>query len=60
MAATIDLAHALGWGASAQGVETADQLARLQELSCDRAHGYYFSKPVTAEEASRLLEAGLR
>jgi len=45
---------------SAHGVETADELTRLRELSCDRAQGYYFSKPVTAEEASALLETDLR
>jgi EAL domain-containing protein (putative c-di-GMP-specific phosphodiesterase class I) len=58
VAAMIDLAHALGWTVSAHGVETADQLAMLCRLGCDLAQGYHFSKPVTSEEASALLEAG--
>ena len=56
-AAIIDLAHALGYAVTAEGVETADQLARLRRLGCDRAQGYHFSGPVTGEEASALLDA---
>ena len=50
----------LGWGVSAHGVEITDQLACLRELSCDRTQKYYFSKPFKTEEASTLLEVGLR
>jgi EAL domain-containing protein (putative c-di-GMP-specific phosphodiesterase class I) len=56
--AMIELAHALGWSVTAQGVETADQLATLQELGCDLTQGYHLSGPLTGEEASALLEAG--
>jgi diguanylate cyclase (GGDEF)-like protein/PAS domain S-box-containing protein len=56
-AAMIDLAHALGYAVTAEGVETADQLARLRRLGCDRVQGYHFSGPVTGEEASALLDA---
>jgi EAL domain-containing protein (putative c-di-GMP-specific phosphodiesterase class I) len=52
---TIDLAHALGLKVVAEGVETAEQSVRLQELSCDLAQGTYFSEPLSAEEASELL-----
>jgi EAL domain-containing protein (putative c-di-GMP-specific phosphodiesterase class I) len=38
----IDLSHALGLEAVAEGVETAEQLARLREMGCDQAQGYYF------------------
>jgi EAL domain-containing protein (putative c-di-GMP-specific phosphodiesterase class I) len=53
---TINLAHALGLEVVAEGVETAQQLARLKELNCDLAQGYYFSEPLTADEASELLK----
>ena len=53
----IDLAHALGYAVTAEGVETADQLTRLRRLGCDLAQGYHFSGPATGEEASALLDA---
>ena len=52
---TIDLAHALGLRVVAEGVETAEQLAKLKELNCDMAQGFYLSEPLSAEEASDLL-----
>jgi diguanylate cyclase (GGDEF)-like protein/PAS domain S-box-containing protein len=45
VAATIDMAHALGMVVAAEGVETEEQLARLQDLGCDRAQGYYLAEP---------------
>ena len=45
MAATIDMAHALGMVVAAEGVETEVQRARLVELGCDRAQGYYLAPP---------------
>ncbi len=55
--AMITLAHVLGWAVTAHGVETAGQLARLRELGCDLVQGYYFSKPIDAEDATALLQA---
>ena len=55
---TIDLAHALGLQVVAEGVETAEQAARLKALNCDLAQGHYFSGPLSAEEASDLLTDG--
>ncbi|MCA1687299.1 MAG: EAL domain-containing protein [Actinobacteria bacterium] len=42
----------------AEGVETAEQIARLKELNCDLAQGSYFSEPLSAGEASDLLSNG--
>jgi len=58
VAATIDLAHALGWGVVAHGVETAGQLARMPELGCGFVQDFYLSRPVTGGEVSALLDAG--
>jgi EAL domain-containing protein (putative c-di-GMP-specific phosphodiesterase class I) len=41
---------------TAQGVENDEQLAMLRELGCDIVQGYYFTRPVTVEEATVLLE----
>jgi diguanylate cyclase (GGDEF)-like protein/PAS domain S-box-containing protein len=48
----IGLAHGLGLRVVAEGVETADQLARLHELGCDLGQGYYFSRPLPPDEVS--------
>ena len=42
--AMIDLAHGLGLTATAEGVETAEQLRLLRELKCDMAQGYLISR----------------
>ena len=51
----IDLAHALGMRAVAEGVETVEQLARLRSMGCDQGQGFYFWKPLTSEAVTALL-----
>jgi EAL domain-containing protein (putative c-di-GMP-specific phosphodiesterase class I) len=55
--ALISLAHDLGIRVTAEGVEAADQVSFLRDRGCDEAQGYYFSRPVPADEFARLLEA---
>ena len=52
----LPMASSLRLNVVAEGVETAEQLAMLRKLRCEYAQGYYFSKPVTADEAGALLE----
>jgi diguanylate cyclase (GGDEF)-like protein/PAS domain S-box-containing protein len=51
----LPMANSLRLNVIAEGVETAEQLAILRKLRCEYAQGYYFSKPVTADEAGALL-----
>lgn len=46
----IDLAHNLGLVVVAEGVETKEVALRLRELHCDLLQGYYFSKPLPADQ----------
>ncbi len=57
-AAIIGLAHNLRLRVIAEGVETEEQLAFLQNEGCDEAQGYYFCRPLPAEDITRLLEGG--
>jgi diguanylate cyclase (GGDEF)-like protein len=56
--AIIKMAHALGLTTVAEGVETGEELARLQNLGCDLVQGYYFSAPLSADALDGVLQAG--
>jgi EAL domain-containing protein (putative c-di-GMP-specific phosphodiesterase class I) len=58
--AVIALAHGLGIGVVAEGIETDRQAGRLRELGCDLGQGYLFSPPVPADKTTDLLLAGPR
>jgi diguanylate cyclase (GGDEF)-like protein/PAS domain S-box-containing protein len=49
------LARKLNKRAVAEGIEDEEQLAELRKLGCDFGQGYYFSRPVPAAEAEKLI-----
>ena len=51
----IEMGHNLGHKVTAEGIEKEEQFCMLQELGCDTAQGYLFSKPVSANQVSKLL-----
>ncbi|MDD2178411.1 EAL domain-containing protein [Acidovorax sp. D2M1] len=55
VSAIIRMAQALGMRTTAEGVETASQLAFLHEQGCDEAQGYHFSTPLPAEQLERFM-----
>ena len=53
--AIVTLAQNLGMTVIAEGVETKEQVAELRSLGCEKGQGYFFSKPMGAEAAERLI-----
>jgi diguanylate cyclase len=57
--AVVGMAQSLNLRVIAEGVETLEQLEFLQAHQCEEAQGYYFSRPVPAEQFAKLLEIGI-
>ena len=51
----IDISKFLDVPVIAEGVEEQEQLDTLKELGCDIIQGYYYSKPVPADEFEEFL-----
>lgn len=54
--AVLTVAHALGKEVVAEGVETKEQQARLAEFGCDIGQGFFFSRPLSADECLEWLK----
>jgi EAL domain-containing protein (putative c-di-GMP-specific phosphodiesterase class I) len=46
----VDMAHALGLSVTAEGIEVEAQADRLRRLGCDLGQGYFYAKPVAADD----------
>jgi diguanylate cyclase (GGDEF)-like protein len=54
---TIELAHGMGLGVVAEGVEDEAVMRRIAGFGCEQAQGYFISKPIPAQDALSWLEA---
>ena len=53
--AIVQMAHSLDLATIAEGVEDAEVVAFLRAHACDQAQGYFFSKPLPAEDFARFV-----
>tara|TARA_R100000687_G_scaffold7359_1_gene6460 strand:- start:23720 stop:25960 length:2241 start_codon:yes stop_codon:yes gene_type:complete len=51
----VTIAHNLSLNVVAEGVETQDQLDMLRKLRCETIQGFYYSKPLSAEDFAAFL-----
>ncbi|MCI7108662.1 MAG: EAL domain-containing protein [Spirochaetia bacterium] len=49
------MAHRLNFTTVAEGAETEEQVKVLKSLGCDLIQGYYYSKPLPAQEFEEYL-----
>jgi diguanylate cyclase (GGDEF)-like protein/PAS domain S-box-containing protein len=57
VSAAISFAKAVGLTLTAEGIETAEQLAVLRELGCELGQGFLLARPMAAEDLDRMLGA---
>jgi EAL domain-containing protein (putative c-di-GMP-specific phosphodiesterase class I) len=55
--AVVELAHTLGMTVVAEGIEYAEQHRRLVALGCDFCQGFYFARPMSADDLDTLFDA---
>lgn len=53
----VQLASNLNMHAVAEGIETLEQFVLLQKMGCRTGQGYYFHKPMSFEDAKKLLNS---
>lgn len=51
----ISLARWMNLTVNAEGVETAEQVERLKGMDCHYVQGFYFARPMPAEEFTKML-----
>jgi EAL domain-containing protein (putative c-di-GMP-specific phosphodiesterase class I) len=57
--AVVAMAHMMGMRVVAEGVETIEQHWELALLGCDSCQGYYFARPMPADDFDTLLRQRL-
>lgn len=53
----IDIAHSIGLGVVAEGVETVEDLLELGRINCDEVQGFLFARPMAAPNVAPYVTA---
>lgn len=53
--AVVAMARSLNMTTTAEGVETAEEAELIRNLGCNKIQGFYFGRPMTADDARRLF-----
>jgi EAL domain-containing protein (putative c-di-GMP-specific phosphodiesterase class I) len=53
--AVVAMADALGMSTTAEGAETEEEVQMIRKLGCRKIQGYYFGRPMIAEDAKNLF-----
>jgi diguanylate cyclase (GGDEF)-like protein/PAS domain S-box-containing protein len=56
----ISMAHGLNLEVIAEGAETKEQVDFLRQLNCDQVQGYYYSRPLPADDIEKMLIRSLK
>ena len=56
----LNMAKGLGMETVVEGIETAEQLAVLQQFGCDIGQGYLFGRPLPLNEVQQMLASCLQ
>ena len=59
LGSVIQMAKALGMDVIVEGVETEKQLSNVSAMGCSSFQGYYFSRPVSAEDFEKKYRTGM-
>ena len=60
VAAIISMGHIMGFSVVSEGVEEQDQLDTLNEIGCDLIQGFIWGKPMSPEDAEKLVQASIK
>ena len=58
VAAIISLGHVMGFNVISEGVEEDSQIDTLKSIGCDYIQGYIWGRPLSPEDAGKLVAAG--
>lgn len=57
--AIIAMAHSLGMQVVAEGIEHVEQYNTLQKWGCETFQGFYFSRPISADQTTDFIKASI-
>ena len=59
VAAIISIGHVMGFDVISEGVEEPDQLETLKNIGCDYIQGFIWGRPLSAEDAEKLVRESI-